>query len=205
VPADRKHTRPALVLSCAALAADVRAITRTAGWEHVDFEYLPATFHNHPEKIVPAVEHILDRRGADYETILIGYGDCGTGGQLDRLLAKHANADRLPGEHCYAFLSGADDFDREFRDEIGTFFLTDFLAKHCETLVFGALGLHDHPELLEAYFGNYTRLLYLAQNPTTKLTEAARSCAKRLNLKFEQSNVGRGRLESNLLNIRTAA
>lgn len=192
-------------MSCAALASDVRAITHTAGWNHTDFEYLPANFHNHPDKIVPAVEAVLQDRGSRYETVLIGYGDCGTGGGLDRLLQRYPNTERLPGDHCYAFLSGTNDFEATFRDELGTFFLTDFLAKHYETLIFGALGLNDHPELREQYFGNYTRLLYLAQEPNAQLTEAARSCANRLNLSFEQSNVGRGQLESALLQIRTAA
>jgi hypothetical protein len=194
-----------LVISCGALAGEIRAITNTAGWEHVDFEYLPANFHNRPEKITPALSDLLSARASDYGRILIGYGDCGTGGHLDRLLEHYPTAQRLPGDHCYAFFAGLDRFMEQFEGELGTFFLTDFLVRHQDTLIFGALGLSDHPELIDTYFGNYSRVLYIAQSPTPDLTEAARSCAKRLNLNFDQLDVGRGHLESRILEIRVPA
>ena len=193
-----------LVLSCAALASDIRAVAATPGWEHVDFEYLPANFHVRPEKIVPALEPILAERAADYDHILIGYGDCGTGGHLDRLLVHYPNAERLPGDHCYAFFTGIEAFLAEHEREIGTFYLTDFLVKHQDALVFGALGLDANPELIPMYFGNYTRVLYIAQSPTPELEEMARRCATKLSLEYAQSNVGRGLLESTLLQIRRA-
>lgn len=194
-----------LVLSCAALAADIRIVTATPGWGHVDFEYLPANYHVRPEKIVPALEPLLAERADDYDRVLIGYGDCGTGGHLDRLLEHYPNADRLPGDHCYAFFAGLDEFARMFEAQPGTFYLTDFLTKHQDALIFGALGLTKHPELRDLYFGNYTHLVYLAQDPTPELTEAARRCANKLDLEYVQSNVGRGLLESALLQIRRAA
>ncbi|NNC78563.1 MAG: DUF1638 domain-containing protein [Acidimicrobiales bacterium] len=197
--------RRTLVLSCAALASDIRAVVNTSGWDHVDFEYLPANYHVRPEKIVPAIEPILAERADDYDHILIGYGDCGTGGHLDRLLQHYPHAERLPGDHCYAFFTGVDEFLAEHESEIGTFYLTDFLARHQDALVFGALGLDDHPELIPMYFGNYTRVLYIAQSPTPELEEAAKQCATKLNLAYAQSNVGRGLLESTLVKIRTAA
>jgi len=193
-----------LVLGCGALASEVRAITAANGWEHVDFEYLPATFHNRPEKIVPALDEVLVERASSYESILIGYGDCGTGGQLDRLLERYPHAQRLPGDHCYAFFTGVDRFLAEHEGEIGTLYLTDYLVKHQDALIFGSLGLTEHPELLEMYFGNYTRLLYIAQDPTPHLIESARQCANRLNLPFDQLNVGRGELETQLLKVRAA-
>jgi len=169
-----------------------------------EFEYLPATFHNRPEKIVPALDEVLVERASSYESILIGYGDCGTGGQLDRLLERYPHAQRLPGDHCYAFFTGVDRFLAEHEGEIGTLYLTDYLVKHQDALIFGSLGLTEHPELLEMYFGNYTRLLYIAQDPTPHLIESARQCANRLNLPFDQLNVGRGELETQLLKVRAA-
>ncbi len=195
-------SRRTLVVSCGALAGDIRAVVNTAGWEHVDFKYLPANLHNRPEKITPALEEILADRAADYDQIIVGYGDCGTGGHLDQLLERYPHATRLPGDHCYAFFTGIDRFLEQFEGEIGTFFVTDYLVKHQEALIFGALGLTDHPELIEMYFGNYTRVLYIAQHPTPNLTEAARSCATRLNLSFDQLDVGRGLLESQILELR---
>ena len=194
-----------LVVACAALASDIRQVMAAPGWDHVDVEYLPATHHNRPEHIVPDIERILVDRVDDYDRVLLGYGDCGTGGHLDRLLERFPTAERLPGDHCYAFFAGLDHFDELFDDEPGTFFLTDFLARHNEALIFGALGLDAHPELVDQYFGNYRRVHYLAQNPRPELTEAAERCANRLNLEFVQSNVGRGLLESRLLAIRRRA
>lgn len=193
------------MISCGALAGDMRAILDTPGWEHVDFEYLPANFHNRPEKITPALRQLFEARAADYEQILVGYGDCGTGGHLDQLLVHYPQARRIEGDHCYAFFTGIDRFMEQFEGELGTFFLTDYLVKHQDALVFGALGLTEHPELIEMYFGNYTRVLYIAQDPTPELTEAARSCATRLNLAFDQLDVGRGLLESKILELRVPA
>lgn len=193
-----------LFISCGALAGDIRAVVNTPGWEHVEFEYLPANLHNRPEQITPALQDLLEHRAADYARIVVGYGDCGTGGHLDRLLEHYPNATRLPGDHCYAFFTGIDRFLEQFHGELGTFFLTDYMVKHQEALIFGALGLTDHPELIDMYFGNYTRALYIAQNPTPELTEAARSCATRLNLAFDQLDVGRGLLESRILELRVA-
>ena len=193
------------MISCGALARDIRAVLSTSGWEHVDFEYLPANLHNRPEKITPALEVIFAERASDYTQILVGYGDCGTGGHLDRLLEHYPHARRIDGDHCYAFFTGIDRFMDQFEGELGTFFLTDYLVKHQDALVFGALGLTDHPELIDMYFGNYTRVLYIAQDPTPELTEAARSCATRLNLAFDQLDVGRGLLESQILELRVPA
>lgn len=194
-----------LVVSCGALAGDIRAVVNMPGWEHVDFKYLPANMHNRPEKITPALEELFAERAADYDQIIVGYGDCGTGGNLDLLLERYPHATRLPGDHCYAFFTGIERFLEQFEDEIGTFFVTDYLVKHQEALIFGALGLNDHPDLIEMYFGNYTRVLYIAQHPTPELTEAARSCATRLNLSFDQLDVGRGLLESQILELRVRA
>ena len=193
-----------LVLACGALASDVRAIVGANGWDHIDFDYLPAALHNRPEKITPAIEEVLSRKAHLYAHILIGYGDCGTGGALDRLLDRFPHAERLPGDHCYAFFTGVERFLAEHESELGTLYLTDYLVKHQDALIFGALGLNDHPELAEMYFGNYTRVLYIAQDPTHELIESAQSCANRLNLKFDQLNVGRGALQIQLLELRVA-
>ncbi len=194
-----------LLLACGALGSDIRQITQTGGWDHVDVELLPASHHNRPDRIVPDIDRVLRDRGDQYDQILIGYGDCGTGGELDRFLLHHPKAQRLPGDHCYAFFAGLDNFLAEHESELGTFYVTDYLVRHQDALIFGALGLTEHPELIEMYFANYTRLLYIAQDPTPELIEAAQQCATKLGLRFDQSNVGRGLLQTQLLEIRRAA
>lgn len=181
-----------LVLACGALVSELRAVLAADGLsEHVEVRYLPANFHNRPNRIVPALRELLDELDphADRE-VLIGYADCGTGGTLDALLAERPNLRRLPGDHCYEFFAGSPLF-RELADaELGTFYLTDFLAKHFDALVWQGLRLDRHPELLSAYFGNYSRLMLLSQTDRDDVVAAGRDAAERLGLRFEHRHVG---------------
>lgn len=157
----------------------------------VEVRYLPANLHNRPERIVPALRELLAELDPRNErTVLLGYGDCGTGGGIDRLIAERPNLHRIPGDHCYEFYAGSELFHALQDAEIGTMYLTDFLAKHFEALLWQGLGLDRHPELLEAYFGNYTRLVLLSQTDRADVVEAARNAAERLHLRFEQHHVG---------------
>src|SRR5206468_3752854 len=106
-----------------------------------------------------------------YERIFVAYADCGTGGLLDLALAGEG-VERLPGAHCYELYAGSSDFAALTDAELGTFFLTDFLARNFDRLVVAGLGLDRHPELLPVYFGNYRKLTYLAQtdDPTLVAT-----------------------------------
>ncbi|MBB99385.1 MAG: hypothetical protein CML67_07590 [Rhodobacteraceae bacterium] len=192
VPGDR-----VLVIACGALANEVLAITRQHALTHIDLQCLPAQLHNRPEKIPDAVRRAIHVARHDYQHILIGYGDCGTGGLLDTVLAEE-RVERLPGAHCYAFFAGLEVFDAEAEAEPGTFYLTDFLARHFETLVIRPLGLDSHPELRDAYFGNYTRLLYLAQTDDPDLDDRARRAAERLGLAYARRRTGYGLLETRL-------
>lgn len=184
---------PPLVLACGALVSELRAVLAADGLtEHVEVRYLPANLHNRPDRIVPALREALDEldpRG-DRE-VLIGYADCGTGGRLDALLAERPNLRRIPGDHCYQFFTG-EDFAALAEEEVGTFFLTDFLAKHFEAIVWQGLRLDRHPELLQAYFGNYTRLVLLTQTEREDVLAAGRSAAERLGLRFEHRHTGLG-------------
>jgi hypothetical protein len=83
-------------------------------------------------------------------------------------------------------------------DDPATFFLTDFLARNFERLVIVGLGLDRHPELLPVYFGNYHRLVYLAQTGDPGLLTAARRAARRLGLGFEVRRTGYGDLATSL-------
>ena len=99
---------------------------------------------------------------AAYDEILCLYGDCGTGGALDRVLAEEG-VKRIEGAHCYAFFAGEDAFAALAEEEPGTFYLTDFLARHFDALVIKGLGLDRFPQLRDDYFGDYRRVVHLAQ------------------------------------------
>jgi Protein of unknown function (DUF1638) len=177
------------VIACGALASELRAVIDNSMME---VRYLPAHLHNRPERIVPAVESLLTEAAG--RPAFVAYADCGTGGGLDALLARHSGVARLPGAHCYEVFAGSALFAELADAEPGTFFLTDFLARHFEALVWQGLGLDRHPELLGMYFTNYRRVVLLSQSESLDVVAAGRAAAERLGLAFEHRPVGRDRL-----------
>ncbi|MBM3545618.1 MAG: DUF1638 domain-containing protein [Alphaproteobacteria bacterium] len=186
-------TRRQLVLACGALAREVNAVIAANHLHHVTLHCLPASLHNRPERIPEAVRAAVREHRDEYDDILIGYADCGTGGELDKVLDEEG-LQRLPGAHCYAFFSGVSAFDRRAEEDMRAFFLTDFLARQFETLVIEGLGLDRHPELRDAYFGHYEKVVYLAQTDDPRLKQEAEAAAKRLGLDYEYRFVGLGEL-----------
>jgi len=182
-----------LVIACGALAREIVALREKNGLDHIDLTCLPAKLHNTPEKIPDAVRKAILLNKDVYSEILVAYGDCGTGGLLDKVL-EETGASRIEGAHCYAFFTGLEAFDQLEEDQLGTFYLTDFLARHFQTMVIEPLGLDWHPHLRDMYFAHYTRLLYLAQTDDPGLEEAARQAAKRLELPLEIRRTGYGLL-----------
>jgi hypothetical protein len=178
-----------LVIACGALASELRAVLAGQGLDGVEVRYLPAHLHNRPERIVPALTDLVAREGRDRD-VFVAYADCGTGGALDAFLSAHPGIARLPGAHCYEFFTGSERFSALHDAEPGTFYLTDFLAKHFETLVWKGLGLDRHPTLLPVYFGNYRRVVLLSQRDDLALVTAARAAAQRLGLSFEHEHTG---------------
>jgi hypothetical protein len=186
-----------LIIACGALARELRAVLQASGRDEViDVQYLPANLHNRPDEIAPAVEALL--RGAVGRPCFVAYADCGSGGALDRLLEHFPGVTRLPGAHCYEVFAGSELFAHFHEEELGTFYLTDYLALHFDALVWHGLGLDAHPELRDTYFSNYTRVLLLSQTDAPSVIDAGRLAAERLQLAFEHRHVGRAGLEDAL-------
>ena len=186
-----------LILACGAIAREVLALVKLNGWTNVTVRCLPAKLHSRPELIAPAVDAKLNELRGRYERVFIGYADCGTGGALDRVLERHG-VERLPGDHCYGFLTGNAEWEELHDAEPATFYLTDFLARHFDALVVRALKLDSHPELLPLIFGNYRRLVYLAQTDDPDLDRRAESAAAFLDLAYERRRTGYGELVPSL-------
>ncbi|SMO63765.1 Protein of unknown function [Thalassovita litoralis] len=190
------ETGRVLLIACGALAREILALIRLNGWSHMDLTCLPAILHNHPEKIAAAVEQTILEHQATHDRLFVVYADCGTGGMLEQVCTRHG-VEMIAGPHCYSFYEGNAAF-AEHGDEITAFYLTDFLTRQFDAFVWKPLGLDRHPELLPAYFGHYTKLVYQAQTDDPALTTKAQECAARLGLSFERRFTGYGDLATAL-------
>ncbi len=186
---------PALVLACGAIANEIIALRGQLGIadDAMVLHCLPAELHNRPGQIAPRVDAFLSEHRHKYSRVLVGYGDCGTGGALDKVLERH-EANRLPHMHCYEFFAGTPLFNQIAEAEVGSYFVTDFLVRHFDRLVWEGCGLDRHPEMLETYFGNYRDLVYLAQTDSPELQTKAQEAAERLGLNYRYHKVGFGDL-----------
>jgi hypothetical protein len=77
-----------LLLACGALAHEILALRASNGWDHLDLQCLPAIYHNHPERIIPAIRAAVLAHQGSYQRIFVVYADCGTGGQLQAACAE---------------------------------------------------------------------------------------------------------------------
>jgi Protein of unknown function (DUF1638) len=180
---------PILLIACGALAKELVAISRQNQWQQLKIQCLPAELHNTPDEIPAAVVAMIEECKDKYHRIFVAYADCGTGGLLDKAIAPYG-IERLPGAHCYEFYAGTDAFAELADTEPGTFYLTDFLVRHFDRLVIEGLGIDRHPELRSTYFGNYRRVVYLAQTHSADLAGLARRHAAFLGLDYEERYTG---------------
>lgn len=202
--AGSERSASTLVIGCGALGRELVELVARDGLGHVEVRCLPASLHNRPERIPAAVEGLVKAAHGRYERIFVAYGDCGTGGGLDRVLAAHG-IERLPGAHCYQAYAGLAAFDRMAEEEPGTFYLTDFLVRSFDRLVIAGLGIDRHPDLLPQYFAGYRRVVYLSQRDDPELLAAAQRAAERLGLAFEHRRTGLGELETSIAGLASAA
>ena len=193
-----------LVIACGALAGELKDVITRNQLRSLAVECLPASLHNYPDRIPGAVADRIARARQRYAHIFVAYGDCGTGGRLDRVLEREG-IERLPGAHCYEFFATSPVFAGIQDDEPGTFYLTDFLARHFDRLVVRGLGLDEHPELHPLYFANYRRVVHLAQTADADSEQAGRRAAARLGLDYARAVVGYGYLQTSLIRLESVA
>jgi len=188
------HAPTAFIL-CGALAREVLAIIRRHKWQ-VDVYGIPAIDHMYPDRIAPDVARKFEAIRERHEQVLVIFGDCGSRGALDAFLAQH-DLERIDGPHCYEMYGGAQ-FQEMMDEEPGTFFLTDFLVRGFRGTIWHGMGLDRYPELLDDYFRNYRRLVYLSQTEDEELIAKAAEIAGVLGLPLEIRHTGYGLLEQRL-------
>ncbi|RWA73553.1 MULTISPECIES: DUF1638 domain-containing protein [Mesorhizobium] len=187
-----------LVIACGMIAREVLAVKQQLKLDHLELTCLPAEFHFYPDRIAPAMDKAIEKAKAEgYEHIFVGYADCGTGGLLDRVIEKHG-VERMAGPHCFAFYQGMDAYAKVADDDMMSFYMTDFLCRQFDAFFIKPLGLDRHPELIKDYFGNYEKLVYLAQTDDPELDKVAEHAARLLGLAYERRSTGYGDLTGGL-------
>ena len=197
---DGSDSSSMLVIACGAIAKELLEVIRLNSFTHLEVECLPGKLHNVPRRIPAAVEAKLAANPD--RSVFVAYADCGTGGDLDRVLARYG-AERIPGAHCYEFFAGGATFAEMHDGEPATFYLTDFLCRHFDRFVIQGLKLDRHPELKSQIFANYRRLVYLAQTDDAALVEKGQEAATYLGLEYEVVRTGYGDLQRTLVDVVT--
>lgn len=183
------------------IAREVLALKRLNQLHHIELTCLPAMWHFHPDRIPAGLDEAIERARRDgVDDILIGYADCGTGGALDEICARHG-VRRIEGPHCFAFYQGVENAAELAEYDMTSFFVTDFLARQPDAFLYEPLGLDRHPELTEMYFGSYERVVYLAQTNDPELQRSSEAIAARLSLPLERRFTGYGDLEREIASI----
>ncbi|MFK7866032.1 MAG: DUF1638 domain-containing protein [Alphaproteobacteria bacterium] len=194
-----KPPKHCLLIACGALAVELIQLSKQLQLEHqLDITCLPAKFHNYPDQIIPNLARKIADNKDQYQRFLIGYGDCGTGGMLDRFIKDQQAAGldiaRIEGAHCYQFYAGADEFDKLTEAELGSFYLTDYLVKFFDRLIIEGMGLDRYPQLKSQLFAHYKKLVYLAQSDDPQLDQMAQQAAIKLELEYQRVYTGIDRL-----------
>jgi len=191
------------VIACGAIAAPCAEVVAAHGWP-VDVHPLPPLLHNRPDRIAGQVDRLAEQLSGRYETVAVGYADCGTYGALDEVCERRGIA-RLAGLHCYDVFAGPERLRQVFEEQPGTYVLTDFLVRSFDRVVVAELGLDRHPELRDDYFAHYTRMVWLAQEPDDELRALAEAAAARIGLPLVVVETGHGGLERALADLLAAA
>jgi hypothetical protein len=184
-----------LLIACGALAREIIHLIELNGWRHLDVACLPAKLHHAPKLIPEAVREKIHATRGKYDKTYILYGDCGTGGLLDKVLEEEGAVERIAGPHCFSFFAGNAEFELGADEDLTTFFLTDYFCRHFEKFVWEAVGLDRREDMVPFVFGNYRKLVYLAQTNDPELHQKAKKIAKRLDLKYEYRFRGYGDLD----------
>lgn len=198
-PAGEVPAGEVALIACGAIAQPCGRIVQQRGWL-VDIHPLPPLLHNRPDLIAGEVEELALQLRPRYSSVAVAYADCGTYGALDSVCAR-LGLRRLAGLHCYDVFAGQDRLAAFFSEQPGTYVLTDFLVRSFARTVVAELGLDRYPELRDTYFGNYTRVVWLAQEPDAELAHLASKAADCLGLPLTTVDVGTTGLERELATL----
>lgn len=184
------------LIICGALGREVNVLIQKYEWD-AEIIGVRAIDHVFPERIAPDVENRILAERNRFEHLLVVYGDCGSKGALDEMLARYPDVNRIEGPHCYEFYAGKQ-FEAILEEEPGTYILTDFMVRTFNGLILKSMGLDRFPELKKDYFSNYKRIVYFIQIEDADNIAKAQKIAEYLELPLETRFTGLGLLEIRL-------
>ena len=193
-----------LIIACGALSHEIVELIRINNWNHLELTCLPAYWHHIPDRIPGGLRKKIRQKRSQYKNIYVMYGDCGTSGEIDKVIEEEG-AERIAGPHCFSFLMGNADFDQYSENDITTFYLTDFFCQYFEKFVWESLGLNRRDDMVNFVFGNYKKVIYIAQTDNPKLREKAEEIAARLKLEYEYRFTGYGDMKKVMSQIPVTA
>lgn len=186
------------LIVCGALGREVKNIVRKHRWNASILGVSPLN-HMYPLRIAPDVERRILKLRADCDNIAVVYGECGTRGTLDEVLSRYG-ANRIDAQNCYEIYAG-EMYQKFLEEEIGTFFLTDFLVRTFHRAVIEGLGLDRFPELKTDYFHNCRRIVYLVQRRDPELLRRAESISEYIGVPLQVYDTGLKNLEDRLTDL----
>ncbi len=194
--------KPVLVIACGALAREIESTIKTNDLGPFEMNYLSAGWHNQPDKIPGEVQRVIReaRLSGKYAKMVVVYGDCGTRGELDKVL-KEEDVQRIQGARCVDIYLASGETGGIVHDESGDFCVTDYLVKYFEQLCACDSGLDCDSGCLNQYYDRYKRLVYLAQSEDKELQLKAIDIADRLGLEYVYHYTGLGEMEKFLGNF----
>ena len=156
-------------------------------------EVLDFGLHLRPQGLKQTLQATIDANGADFDTLLLGYGLCSLA--IVGLTARDCTVVIPRVDDCIAiFLGSRDAYTEQAKKEPGTYYLTKGWIEVNDT------PFEEHKRLVEKYgqkqadrimglmLKNYKRLAYIdtGQQDQERYRQYAQKTAQKFNLRFEE-------------------
>ena len=159
----------------------------------MSYEVLDFGLHTNPKSLKKALQNAINSSAPNIETILLGFGLCSQAVVGLRSGSRTLIIPRL--DDCIAiFLGSAAEYQKQYRSEPGTYYLTKGWIESSDTpfseydILVKRYGEKIAQRIINQILKNYTRLAFIntGNNKLEYYREYARSMADRFNLRYEE-------------------
>jgi hypothetical protein len=186
---DQVNLERCKLIACAAIIEEMSPFIPT----RMSYEVLDFGLHTNPKSLKKALQNAINSSAPDIETILLGYGLCSQAVVGLRSGSRTLIIPRL--DDCIAiFLGSAAEYQKQYRSEPGTYYLTKGWIESSETpfseydILVKRYGEQIAQRIINQILKNYTRLAFIntGNDKLEYYREHARSMAERFNLRYEE-------------------